>query len=406
MMRFRWRWVRALLLVPALWTLGCAALNPLQTKASRALDRGQPQLAYDLMRADLEEHPDDVHTLRLFARAASSLGEDEAALDALARAEKTGKERGALAETRQGIWRAAVQPARDFLDTLDRASDLDRERALAATARARRFDPGASGSAAIEAVIRLHEGRASAADSLFATLADTARIDARTRDVVVSSILTGSTFESSRGHFGSAVELARAAVALSADDTRPLYELGVALHRAGEAASDTTSLHEAATTFGLVLERLPDDVNARYNLALSLYRLGRFTDSESEILRLLSESPVQGHAHHLLARLRLQRGDRVASRVPLAATRAIDGTELDVPASVLDVSKTAGKEAQKRFVFDGPPSRIFSYVEKSGAVMEVWFYTNPSRVVVCSGGRIIGDEWFRGPEARSNHAGS
>lgn len=376
--------------------LSCASLNPLQTRATRALDRGQARLAYDLLSQELAENPSDVRTLRLFARAASSLGDDSAALEAIARAERSGKEAEKLADVRRGIWQVAFQPARDVLDTLERADAEDLERARVALARAKKYDPGAAGSVAAEAALELRSGNERRADSLFASVSDSAAVDLRTRDVVVKSFLHASKIHAEAGRHREAITSARTAAALSVDDTQPLYDLGVTLHRAGEALPDTALIGEAAATFRLVLERLPEDLNARYNLALSSYRLGDFEESDRQLRDLLSRSAPQGRALQLLARLRLQRNDRAGATVPLAGTRAIEGDEQPVPVSVLDVSSAAGKEGRKRFVFDGPPARIFSYLERSGAPMEVWFYENPSRVVVFSRGRMVGEETFEG----------
>ncbi len=373
---------------------GCGG-NAALRSASLDLDRGEDQRAFERVDAELREHPNDDSVLRLYARAAVRVGRDDEALRALEKAEAKGKKEAARAATmRRTIWRDLFVPVQAVLDTLDRASDTDRRLATDLLSRAERVDPASAGTYAARATLMLHEGEPEGTIELFARAVALAREDSRQKGAVVAALVRGAEENASGGRQAEAVALARDAVSLAPDDVRAQYQLGVSLHRLGEATGDRAAFEEAGARFATILEKLPTDAEALYNFALAHYRLGDRDVAERAAREAIAVTPWQAPALELLARIRLEAGDRAGATLTITAARAARGTSVPVPRSVLDLSGQVGREGRKRFVLDGPPARIQRYVEKSGSTIEVWFHRDPSRIASFSDGRLIGEDTF------------
>lgn len=372
---------------------GCGG-NALLRSARLDLDRGADERAYEALSAEAREHPDDVDTLLLLAEAALATGRVDAAVDALDRA--GARDPGGDEGVRRSLWREAFRPVRAVLDTLERASESDRARAAEALEVSARIRRGTPAVLAARALLALESGDQATAEAGYDAAITAAREEAEgdgrptSPAGVVLAITRGAEIHARADRLDRAVELGRAAVEIAPDDVRAGYDLGVNLHRLGEARGDTTIFREASETFARVLDEIPGDVEARYNRALSLYRLGEPTEAEQEVLEVLRRAPWKAPAYHLFARLRLAQDDRDAATAAVMAYRALtEGTPMDVPESALDVSKVAGMEGRKRYVLDRPPDRILGYIERGGAPVEVWFWRDPTRVVGLSEGTFV-----------------
>lgn len=370
--------------------VGCGG-NAAVKSARRDLVTGDPQAAFVELEREAREN-DDTDVLLALAEAAAAVERDSIAHAALARVEARGeKETRRARETRERAWRGLFARAQAVVDTLDRASPADLARADALLARAERFDPGRAATAASLGTLRLEEGTFAEADSLFARAVSRAGDDRTAIRPVVTALVRGMNMYRASGRLESAAALGREAVRIAPSDPRARFDHGVTLLQLAESSGDTAAYAEAIEQFQAVLERVPGDVDAAYDLALARYRSGD-TDGARETLRtLLPNAWLDARVHRLAARLALEREDRDTARGHVVAMRALEGERREVPTSALLVSTDAGHAGAKRFALEGPPDRIYAYTERSGTRVEVWFYTRRGRVYGFSGGVLIAE---------------
>jgi tetratricopeptide (TPR) repeat protein len=180
-------------------------------------------------------------------------------------------------------------------------------------------------------------------------------------------------------------------VQLLPGDTRAAYDLGVNLYRLAEAIGDTSLHREAREHFHFILERMPEDEEAQYNLALVFYRVGEIDEAQTRVDALLRSEPLHARGQRLAARVYLALGDTARARGHVVAMRGLGGDPAPVPTSALDVSAVAGQTGAKRFVLTGRPERVFRYRERSGQTVEVWFYLRRLHVYGFSDGNTVAD---------------
>jgi tetratricopeptide (TPR) repeat protein len=383
--------VAALVLVCGLSGLmGCGG-NAAVKSARRSLVEGDARAAYEAIAREARES-DDTDVLLALAEAAAIVERDSVAHVALARVESRGDgERRKAAEVRERTWRALSAGAQAVIDTLDRAVAADRVEARALLERAERFDPGRAATAASLGSLSLREGRVADADSLFTLAIDRSGDDRRARRPVVTALVRAAAVHRGAGRLDAAVALGRQTIEIAPDDARARFDHGVTLHRLAEATGDTTYYAEAIEQFEAVLEHVPGDVDAGYNLALAQFRLGALDAARETLEGLRSVALLDARVHRLAARLALASDDRDAARGHVVAMRALEGEERLVPISAILVSRDAGHGGAKRFALSGPPALIRAYTERSGSTVEVWFYPSAGRVYGFSAGALVAE---------------
>ena len=391
MRRGRGRLLRMVLLVAVPMTLmaGCGK-NTTVIEARRLIGSGDRDGALVKLQSAARENPGDEKVLFMLVATASTLGRDEVVIEALDMADDLGgKKRNRSRKIRHDLWLERYQPAWALLDSVERADRDDLLRALEQVRQSKRIEPWNAACPAAEGELLLRTGRSEPADSSFNRAIELTPADSRSAGHVVTSLLRSADYKVGLGDLRSATRLARSAHQLQPEDARTLYALGVHLHRFGRAEADTTIFREAAVTFHGVLEKIPDDSDARYNLALTLYRLGDIETAEEEIRRLLRDDPLRPHGYRLLARIAIDTERRDLARGATVAKRALEGEEVPVPETALGVGKIAGHIGRKHFVLDRPPDRIHRYTESRGVPIEVWFFTDGPSIRAYAEERVI-----------------
>ncbi len=370
---------------------GCGR-SRVTSDAARLIAGNQPEEAYQVLLSHAEKHPRDGDGLRLLAATAASLGHDAVAARALDQAEALGdSDRRKSRKVRRDLWHARYVEARAVLDTPEQAEGPSLAAALDQLRRAAVLDPENASTWAARAEVLLYMGRRAEADSSFARAVERAADDAESRGNVMDSLLRSADYLAGEGDVGAAVTLTRSAHDLQPDDVRTLYALGVNLHRLAQAEDDTSRYREAASLFRSVLEKLPDDADARYNLALTHYRLGGTEAAMREVTRLIHDNPLRPEGYRLFSRLARENGSREEALGATVARRALEGESVPVPETALGVTSVGGRDARKAFVLEGAPTRIYQYTEKQGVPVEVWFYVRPPRVLAYADGRLIAE---------------
>jgi protein O-GlcNAc transferase len=109
------------------------------------------------------------------------------------------------------------------------------------------------------------------------------------------------------GDLTGAVRELRKAVALDASDAEAWNDLGVMERKNGDTAA-------AVQSFSKALERKPDFVNARFNLAIAQEALGHWRQAEEQAARLVEMNPQMARGHFVYGRVLMQKSSEKAQR--------------------------------------------------------------------------------------------
>jgi tetratricopeptide (TPR) repeat protein len=354
------------------------------------LATGDARAALEVLLPQAEVRRRDPAWQRQLALAAAAAGEERIAAAALRRAERISRRDSVRVQPlRRALWlerfaevAALLQAGTPIapealsrgLERLDRAARIDSTRASIWGARG-------------EVLIRL--GRLEPAGSAFARAESSLVQDPEAVGDVVGALVRASEACAARSDLEAAIAYGRWAERIDSTDVRALYDLGVHTYRLADRAGDLSDFERAAGYFQRVIERLPDDTDARYNLTLTRLKLGQLEAAREAAERFAARDLLSARAHRLVAQVALAMNDRDAATAHVASMRALDGEEAEVPDGYPQVSDIAGHAGRKHFVMEGAPDHVRRYTESDGRAVEVWFHVNAARIRVFRDGRLI-----------------
>jgi tetratricopeptide (TPR) repeat protein len=375
----------ALLLV----LLACAGTSHVD-RSERLLASGDAREALDVLLPQAEVRRRDPAWQRQLALAAAAAGEERIAAAALRRAERISRRDSVRVQPlRRALWRERFADVAALLETATPVAPEDLSGALGRLDRAAQIDSSRAPVWAARGEILMRLGRPEPADSAFARAESALAGDPEAVGDVVGALVRTSEACAARSDLDMAIAHARWAERIDSTDVRALYDLGVHTYRLADRTADRSAFETAAGYFQRVIERLPDDTDARYNLTLTRLKLGQLEAARAAAERFVARDLLSARAHRLVAQVALAMNDRDAATAHVASMRALDGEEAEVPDAYPNVSEVAGHAGRKHFVMEGAPDHVRRYTESDGRAVEVWFYVNSARIRVFRDGRLI-----------------
>lgn len=225
------------------------------------------------------------------------------------------------------------------------------------------------------------------------------------RDALASALLGLGKGRYESGDFASAFELLNEADGLrSSVDLQ--YLRGMVAYAWAQRTEDemekTDRLLVAAECFQSVLDRDPNDEDARFNLGAVLLAAERYEEAAEVYHRLILDNPEDGRLFSALSRAHSLSGMNTAALTEDAIGRALrTGEHVEDP-------KTWSYRAAERFPQTalagiyaryGEPEEVITYTVPGGGLVEVWFYWEKGMIQAFREGGEVGSPFFLRPPA-------